>query len=299
VVEYIRRRRAVATVAAGTVAGPNHGWQYGGRPAADHNPTGTTPTSLEAEVWQELDLEGSASAVNTYDNQLFTWGKGWSAKTTLPPIAQAFFAADPGAKQELMEAGFTYSANKWLWVDTDHGWVVEGDASNGWEALTAFRSDKKFVGLLAHLVEDPAHQQFMVDAQWAVLRTGGHAGEIPASIRGAWPATWTTAAVRFGAHCVHWGMSWGQVERTGPRLPDLIAWISRIKGSRDATTGAVIVNGWASQTIRHFAHGSAQRQMTAPAPLPDPLEAGSFYYQDPDHPKNYWKWRAPAAGTGP
>jgi hypothetical protein len=285
-VEYIRRRRAVATAMAGTVAsGP--GLQYVGRPAADPTPTGAAAGSLDAEIWRELDAEGSASSINTYDDQVLTWGKGWSALSTLPGIVDAFFAADPGARDELMEAGFTHRAaeGKWLFVDVGHGWVLEGN-----EALQAFRADRRFVGLLAHVAEDPAHQQGMVDAQAQALRTGGRAGDVPADIRAAWPATWSTNAVRFGAHCVHWGRTWGEVRAHGPAIHDLLRWISDIKGHVDANQ-AVVVRGWSSHTIRGFGNRAGEHLMTAAAPLPSPTVAGTYYFQDEGASPNYWSWR--------
>jgi hypothetical protein len=285
--DYIRRRRAVATNASGTVRGA-HGYQYGGRPAADPLPTGIAARTLEAEIWEELDLEGSASAVNTYDDQVLTWGKGWSAKTTLPAIADAFFRADPAAKQELMEAGFTYSPTekKFLFVSLNNGYVMDGI---GVMDTAEFRDDKKFVGLLAHLVEDPEHQQKMVDAQYAALAT--NTANVPKSIRDAWPGTWTTEAVRFAAHCVHWGRSWSEAQAHGPAIHDLILWISRIKGRQDGT-GATMITGWSSQTIRHFAHRAAERLMSRPGPLPANTVAGTFYFQDDGtNNPNYWTWR--------
>ena len=177
--EYIRRRRAAATTISGAMTVPG-GVMYMGKPSEDPTPTGAQPGSLDAEIWKELDLEGSASAINTYDDQLFTWGKGWSAKTTLPAIADAFFAADPGAKSELLEAGFTHTGGKWLFVSLTEERVLEDNA-----ALSAFRGDIKFSSLVAHLVEDPAHQQQMVNAQWSALSTGGHAGDVPRTIRQA------------------------------------------------------------------------------------------------------------------
>ena len=270
--EYIRRRRAAATTISGAMTVPG-GVMYMGKPSEDPTPTGAQPGSLDAEIWKELDLEGSASAINTYDDQLFTWGKGWSAKTTLPAIADAFFAADPGAKNELLEAGFTHTGGKWLFVSLTEERVLEDNA-----ALSAFRGDIKFSSLVAHLVEDPAHQQQMVNAQWSALSTGGHAGDVPRTIRQAWPGGWSTAAVRFGAHCVHWGRSWGEVERNGPAIATLLPWIARLKGTVDPS-GAVIVRGWSSHTIRHFANHVAHDLMAGPDPLPVPPAQGTFYFQ--------------------
>ena len=262
----IRRRREVATPASGTVR-ETTGYQYTGRPTADPLPTGTIAGSLDAEIWHELDSEGSASAVNTYDDQHFTWGKGWSAKSTLGAIVDAFFAADPAARQELLEAGFTRRDGTWLWVDTHSGWVIEGQ-----RAIEQFRMDPRFVGLLAHLVEDPLHQQKMVDAQWAGATTKGAVADVPPSIRG-----WPTVSIRFGAHCVHWGQSWASVASNGPGVGSLLRWISTIKGR--PKDGATIVDGTSSQTIRNFAGGAVKALMSLPVELPATLEAGMIYYQ--------------------
>ena len=127
----------------------------------------------------------------------------------------------------------------------------------------------------------------MVDAQAGALATGGRAGDVPAAIRSAWPGTWSTDAVRFGAHCVHWGQGWGKVQANGPTIPGLLKWIAGVKGKKDAN-GAIVVTGWSSQTIRHFANRAAERLMTAPAALPSPTVAGTYYFEDGS---NYWSWK--------
>lgn len=170
-------------------------------------------------------------------------------------------------------------------MSVDNGYVLDG--INVMDT-PEFRRNKKFVGLLAHLVEDPAHQQNMVDAQWGALRT--NTANVPASIRAAWPGTWSTEAVRFAAHCVHWGYSWGQLEPHGPAIADLLRWISDKKGKTDAN-GAIIIRGWPSQTIRHFAHRAGERLMSGPAPLPSPTVAGTYYFQGDGGSPNYWTWR--------
>ena len=92
--------------------------------------------------------------------------------------------------------------------------------------------DVEFASLLAHLSADPTHQQNMVNAQWTALRSGGRAGDVPAAIRTTWPTVWSTAAVRFGAHCVHWGCAWSQVQAVGPSLPGLCGGFPRPKAKR-------------------------------------------------------------------
>jgi hypothetical protein len=272
---YIGRRRDFVADRGRAIFSNRRGLEYDGSPSKDPTPGGAAAGTLEAEIWKELDLEGSASSVNTYDNQKFTWGKGWSALSTLPAIVERFFTTDPGAKQELMEAGFTYRSAEsvWLFVDLGAQAVLVGNA-----ALDAFKADRKFVNLVTHLVEDPEHQQSMVNAQWAELSSGGRAGDVPAAVRSAWPATWPTESVRFAAHCVHWGYSWAQMAGVGADIKQLIGWISKKKGTHDPS-GAWKITGMPSGTIRHFANGAAQRQMTGPAPLPSALDPTAFYFE--------------------
>ena len=278
-VEYIRRRREVVADRGPALfvnrdsRGRARGLEYDGSPAGDPKPSASTPGTLAAEIWKELNREGSAGSVNTYDNQKFTWGKGWSALTHLKSVIEKFFAADPMARQELMEAGFTYSG-EWLYVDVNSGQVLQGT-----EALAAFKFDRKFVSLLIHLAEDPEHRQQFVDAQWEHLSTGDRAGDVPPAVRAAWPNRWTTRSVRFAAHCVHWGRTWREAEAVGPDIKNLIRWIARIKGKQDKS-GAWKITGTDSGTIRHFADSAAERLMSAPAPLPDKLDPAAFYFED-------------------
>src|SRR5262249_39824298 len=106
-------------------------------------------------------------------------------------------------------------------------------------------------------------------------------------------------AVRFGAHCVHWGYSWGQVRAHGPAIHDLLQWISGVKGHKDANN-AVLVRGWSSHTIRLFGNRAGERLMTAPAPLPSPTVAGTYSFQDEGGSPNYWSWtRGPRPSAPP
>jgi hypothetical protein len=87
---------------------------------------------------------------------------------------------------------------------------------------------------------------------------------------------------------VHWGYAWSQAQAHGPALHDLLKWISDLKGANKH--GAMVITGWASHTIRSFANSAAQRLMGAPAPLPDPLVAGTYYFMDDKDKTKYWTW---------
>jgi hypothetical protein len=272
-IDFIRRRREMAADRGRELARTRNGrLAYLGTPAADPQPTDATAGSLNAAIWQELSGEGSASSVNTYDSERFTWGKGWSARSLLKNVMTAFFTLDPSARQELMEAGFTYSQNKWLFVDVNRGHVLEG-----LEALEAFRSDRRFVSLLIHLAEDPEHQQHLVDAQWQVLSERG-AGNVPQAVRDAWPDRWTMESVRFAAHCVHWGYSWDVLAAVGPDLKRMVRWIAGRKSTQEQP-GMWVVDTTPARTIMHFANQAAQRFLSAPGPMPTPPDKKVFYFR--------------------
>jgi hypothetical protein len=95
------------------------GMSYGGNPSTDPKPNGFAP-GLKAEVWAELGAgDGAATAVYTGDDQRLTWGRGFSVRvaTKLPEVVDAFFAADPGAKDELMRlASRTAAASGCSWT---------------------------------------------------------------------------------------------------------------------------------------------------------------------------------------
>lgn len=257
-VEYIRRRRAVAARIPG-MREHKPGFEYDGTPSKDPQPTGRVAGTAKDAMWQEIAGEGAVSSVNTYDNQRFTWGRGWSAQTTLPAIIDRFFASDPAARLELLEAGFTHRDGKWLFVRTSDGRVLEDN-----DALDAFKADSQFLSLIANLSEDPAHHQQLTDAQWAST-------SVPAAVAG-----WDATSVRFGAHCAQWGSSWADVGAHGPGIARLLPWIARVHGSPDR--GATIVGAGATATIRSFAGGAAAGLMRGPGTLPVPPVSGTIYF---------------------
>jgi hypothetical protein len=272
--EFIRRRREMVADRGPALARTGNGrLAYNGTPSEDPRPTNAAAGSLNAAIWQELNGEGSASSVNTYDSEKFTWGKGWSGKALLKNVMTAFFALDPAARQELMEAGFTYSQGKWLFVDVDRGHVLEG-----LDALEAFRSDRRFVSLVIHLVEDAEHQQHFVDAQWQVLSSGHGAGNVPQAVRDAWPSRWTTESVRFAAHCVHWGYSWSELAAAGPDIKALVRWIAGRKSTQEKS-GARLVDTMPARTIMHFSGGAATRFLGAAGPMPGAPDPKVFYFR--------------------
>ncbi|HYO48327.1 MAG TPA: hypothetical protein VEW94_00640 [Chloroflexia bacterium] len=73
---------------------------YEGTPASDPSPNLAKANKRRAEVnkvvWKELAGEGRASSINTYDEQILTWGKGFGgAASLLPNVVRRFFEKAP------------------------------------------------------------------------------------------------------------------------------------------------------------------------------------------------------------
>ena len=82
------------------------------RPAGENaTPTAVTKEAdadrkkMKALIWDELGTEAALEGVQTYDDQGWGWGKGWSAKGSMTGVMENLFALDPAAEKMLFEAG--------------------------------------------------------------------------------------------------------------------------------------------------------------------------------------------------
>jgi len=280
---YIRTRRESASAAGNRLkdhkisSGPNKdkaGLEYGGSGKAEPNPTKTVEGSLKAAIWKELAAEGSSAAINTYDNQRFTWGRGWSALSTLPKLVQGYFKADPQLRQELMEAGFTNDGaakapgDSWLFVDVERGVVLEGKA-----ALEALQTNRKFANVLIEIAEDDEHLQKMVDTQFEQIK-------YPKAFEEQWNAQkWTEETARFAFHCAHWGSKLDEAVAVGPDLLKLAKWIAAQRiDQRESKGNLQVVGAGASATIRVMADHAVEKLLSGQSaePLSEHSEPGIY-----------------------
>jgi hypothetical protein len=136
--------------------------------------------------------EGSTSAINTYDNQVFTWGTGWGGLGGLPRV-MGYLAQDPVVTAALAACGVQYLGNgQWAVVD-DAGNVVTGKK----EALEVIRATPALVALFVHLAEDPATRDAVTAAQLrAFLETSA---QVPGSEEVS-----SQALFNFLVHLAHW-----------------------------------------------------------------------------------------------
>jgi len=143
--------------------------------------------------------EGSTAAINGWDDQVFTWGTGWSGLGGLPGVMKRLVAASPAVVKRLADCGVRYVGDGVWSVEDSSGKVVTGKK----EALEVIRSTPALVNLFIDLAKDPATREAVADAQLgAFLATS-------ASIPGS-ETIGTQALYTFATHLAHWAPGWAK-----------------------------------------------------------------------------------------
>lgn len=155
--------------------------------------------------------EGSTAAINTYDNQIVTWGTGWGGLGGLGGVMTRA-TGNETVRRRLAGAGVRYrEKNVWDVVDMGSKLVVTGKA----EALELVRHSMHLVYLLIDLARDPATRDAVAEAQLATFMRGS--ADLPGS-----EAIATQALFNLTAHLKHWapGYVMGCLEWAVPQLAE-------------------------------------------------------------------------------
>jgi hypothetical protein len=194
-------------------------------------------TRAKKVAYKELGHEGTVDSINTYDDQILTWGKGFSARSgSMNEVLMIMFQSDPEARNELLRAGIDCGRKSWRVVNTDTGMVEADD-----DALRLLQFDSKLLGVFVSLGRDPEHQQHALDAQWAAMEK--HAAHVP-----EYAYDWPESSIALCAHLAHWSpaFGWGSHPKSFEGTNgDLVAiartWALLAKSNKKYTT--VLKNG--------------------------------------------------------
>ncbi len=269
IIDSIRRERTLVKENSGLFK-HGSGYEYDGTPGSDPAPTNLSNSNarhaeINGLVWRELAGEGSSASINTYDSQLLTWGRGFGGSSgQLKKKMEILFAGDADLRNQLMDAGFTYEGGQWLAVNTNTQQIEEGD-----KALKLIRTDKKVLSLLIQLGEAPEHRQNVVNAEVGTVLQ--NAGAVP-----SWAYSWSNAAIRFTAHCVHWGSAWSSYSSTGGDIKSITQAMAPRVAKEASRGGAILTAVPSTNTFRSFAGGALKGLLTGPAPLPADIDTTSY-----------------------
>ncbi|MFS8071427.1 MAG: peptidoglycan-binding domain-containing protein, partial [Byssovorax sp.] len=155
--------------------------------------------------------EGSTAAINTYDNQIVTWGTGWGGLGWLGKVMERAVAND-ALRDAFGSAGVRYRGkNVYDVVDLEAKRVVTG----GKDALEILRRSRPLLYLLIHVARDPSTRDAATEAQLRTFMDGS------ANISGS-EAVATPALFNLIAHLKHWapGYVMGCLEWALPQAGD-------------------------------------------------------------------------------
>jgi hypothetical protein len=236
-------------------------------PSAVTNEANRDRKRMKALIWDELGSEAALEGVQTYDDQGWGWGKGWSAKGSMSAVMDNLFALDPDAEELLFDAGIALSANNrgtFKMVNEDTGAIEDGQ-----DAIELMRVSPKLLSIFVTLGTDAAHKQHATDAQWQELEQ--KAGRVP-----EYALKWLDkheSTVRFLAHGSHWnpaaGWTFHDYSGTGGDMFKALHLFSRYLARQQPNGAWVVPAGHAFATpgkrIDHWASGTAMAALQAGA----------------------------------
>lgn len=272
------------------------GYSLGDSRPADENATPTAVTNeadadrkkMKALIWDELGTEATLEGVQTYDDQGWGWGKGWSAKGSMTGVMENLFALDPAAEKLLFEAGIALSTaggGTFKMVNGDTGAVEYGR-----NAIELMRVSPKLLSIFVTLGTDAAHKQHSTDAQWQEMEK--RAGNVPAYAY-RWLAS-NSDTVRLIVHMSHWlpAYGWGSHDYsdTGGDMFKVLKQFCRHAAAQQPN-GALVVPanlalGETDRRLDHYANGKGKTALTGNAKIitvtPAQMAAKPAAAQPPD-----------------
>jgi hypothetical protein len=154
--------------------------------------------------------EGSTAAINTYDNQVLTWGTGWGGLGLLGKVMQRA-VANPAVRELFRSSGLRYRGkNVYDVVDLEARLVVTGTR----EALEAIRRSVPLLHVLIHAARSPETRDAVTDAQ--LMTFFESAANIPKS-----ESVSTQALFNLIAHLKHWAPAYVMSFKD---LPGVLEW---------------------------------------------------------------------------
>jgi hypothetical protein len=190
-----------------------------------------------------LGREGSTASLNTYDNQIITWGVGFGARAGLmPAVMERLEREGPRAVGYLRRAGFRYLGGQEWEVFDSAGKLVRGRDA----ALKAARDVPEVMAALVHVARDPDTRDGVLRAQLETFLA--HAGNVDGIGEAA-----TQALVNFQAHLRHWApgyangaLAWAAAQVPGAPHPSRDVRLAELVTKRfyDKAAGQKWVPAW-------------------------------------------------------
>ena len=192
------------------------GHYYLGKTGGTPNFSGTTfEKEVKTEIYNEIGKEGGVGAINTYDDEIFTWGKGFAVKGLLMNVIEELLNSSGKDYKQLFANAGIIVVNKNFWVVDDSGnWIKDDLTSKSYKASQYIASSPQLLNFFTELAEKGDYTQDVLNAQVEVFTKQG-AGKYPSyimnSAKTAYADNWSHESVTVLAHLSHWsGHRWSE-----------------------------------------------------------------------------------------
>lgn len=203
---------------------------------------------IKKVVWEELRHEGETSAINAYDSQLLTWGRGFGARAGMLPQVMEILFKDRAVAEAFLSYGIDFIA-----AEKEKGYRVvnlrTGAVEAGVDALRLIQTDPRLLGVFVKIAEDPRYSQQVADAQWEIVAK--NAGAVP-----PYATNWDDRWIALVSHISHWwpAAGWRGKEKVASyagasTIKDLLIRFGR-KAAASRPGGALVVAN--ADTITNF-----------------------------------------------
>lgn len=164
--------------------------------------------------------EGTTAAINTYDNQIVTWGSGWGGLGWMGNVMFHLRSHD-SVRTLFGQCGLRYRGkNTYDVVNLETKRVITGKK----EALEVMRASMPLIYMLIHAARDPEMRDAVIEAQLKTFFiSAGNVGKAEAIA--------TQALFNMVAHLRHWAPAYadGSIEWALTQLPPAASSVERDK----------------------------------------------------------------------
>jgi hypothetical protein len=221
-------------------------------------------------VWDELKHEGETSAINAYDSQLLTWGRGFGARAGMLPQVMEILFKDRAVAEAFLSYGIDFVA-----AEKEKGYRVvnlrTGAVETGVDALSLIQTDPRLLSVFVKIAEDPRYSRQVADAQWEIVAK--NAGAVP-----QYAASWDDRWIALVSHISHWwpAAGWRGKENVasyaGARtIRDLLIRFGRKAAASNPSGAMVVANADTITNFKRWGDGVAWQAISSVSSYPIPF----------------------------
>jgi len=254
-----------------------YGYVYSGKTPQEPSAIRSVPpdtsdraAKIKRVVWEELKHEGENSAINAYDSQMLTWGRGFGARAGLLPEVMEILFKDRAVAEAFLSYGIDFIA-----AEKERGYRVvnlrTGAVEAGVDALRLIQTDPRLLGVFVKIAEDPRYSRQVADAQWEIVAK--NAGSVP-----PYATRWDDRWIALVSHITHWwpATGWRGKEKVASyanskTIRDLLICFGRKAAASNPSGALIVANADTITNFKRWGDGVAWQAISSVSGYPIPF----------------------------